>query len=273
MKKNLLLGVSFAALAAVTPAIAADMPVKAPIAPVVAPYNWTGFYVGGNIGYSWGNADIDLNASGLALFGSTGFSESLKLDGLIGGGQIGYNWQRDNKWVFGLEADFQGSAEKDSANRDPLRFFIPAGEGSVAASLNQSLEAKIQWFGTVRGRLGLLVTPTVLLYGTGGLAYGRIEANSSATLTVTLTNANNQVTTTSLLSSIDDSKTKFGWTVGGGIEGAIPNTRDWTWKVEYLYIDFGTISGAGTDPVLGNFSWSTKVTDNIIRGGINYRFH
>ena len=270
MKKTLLFGIWTAALVG-SPAFAADMPVKAPPAPALAPYNWGGFYIGGNVGYSWGRIDTDVNAANLAQFGFTTFSQSLNSNGVIGGGQIGYNWQFD-KWVFGLETDFQGSAEKNSVTRNPFNVSAPI-PGIVPpiiglATFNQTLEAKIEWFGTVRGRLGLLLTPAVLLYGTGGLAYGRIEADSFATLTTSF----GGIPLLTSASSISDSKTKFGWTLGGGIEGTIPSTRDWTWKVEYLYIDLGSINTAGRDPALGAFGVRTNVTDNIVRAGLNYRF-
>ena len=267
MKKQLLLlGVAFGALAVATSAMAADLPVKAPVykAPVVAPYNWTGWYAGANIGYSWGRARGDFDEPTLAVFGFTSFSDSLRPDGLIGGVQLGYNWQNDNKWVFGLEADFQGSAEKDSKDRDPLSFTIDFNEVPVTTTVNQSLEAKIKWFGTLRARAGVLLTPTVLLYGTGGLAYGKIEGSSRVTVSSPLLGTAS--------SSFGESKTKFGWTLGAGVEGAIPNTRDWTWKLEYLYVDLGSLSGAGTDPIIGPYSWSAKFTDNIVRVGVNYRF-
>jgi outer membrane immunogenic protein len=267
MKTNLFSGVALCALLVAAPAMAADMPVKAPIAPPVIPYSWTGFYVGANVGYSWGRAETDFSATSLAAFGVSSFSRSQHLNGVIGGGQLGYNWQANNQWVFGLEADFQGSAEKDSDPRAPLSFSVPVGEDTLTAIANQTLETKIKWFGTVRGRLGYLVTPTVLLYGTGGLAYGRIEATSTQSLTVTLGGAS--AATSSL---VEATKTKFGWTAGAGVEGAIPNTRDWTWKVEYLYIDFGHIGVSGTDTVLGTYSWNTHVTDHIARVGVNYRF-
>ena len=268
MKKKLLAGVALGALLIGAPAMAADMPVKAPKAPVVIPYSWTGFYVGANVGYSWGRANTDFAATNLAPFGLSGFSQKLNLDGIIGGGQLGYNWQANNQWVFGLEADFQGSGEKDSDPRAPLIFSIDVNENTLTATANQTLEAKIKWFGTVRGRVGYLVTPTVLLYGTGGLAYGRIETSSTQSLTVAL----GGVSATNA-SSVDATKNRFGWTAGAGVEGAIPNTRDWTWKAEYLYIDFGHIGASGTDMVLGTYSWNTHVTDHIARVGVNYRFH
>ena len=270
MKKKLLVGVALGALLVGAPAMAADMPVKAPKAPPVIPYSWTGFYVGGNVGYSWGRATTDFAAENLAIFGLSGFSQTQHLNGVIGGGQLGYNWQVNNQWVFGLEADFQGSGEKDSDPRDPLNFSFenPQTETILSLTLNQTLESKIKWFGTVRGRVGYLVTPTVLLYGTGGLAYGRIETSSTQSLTLAGGGAS-----TTVASTVEATKTKFGWTAGAGVEGAIPNTRDWTWKVEYLYIDFGHIGASGTDTVLGTYNWNTHVTDHIARVGVNYRFH
>jgi outer membrane immunogenic protein len=193
----------------------------------------------------------------------TSFSQSQNIDGLIGGVQIGYNWQANNTWVFGLKADFQGSAEKGSSSlSDP--YIATPGDPFI----NQTVDAKILWFGTVRGRVGVLVTPTLLVYGTGGLAYGRISVSGTETDTFPLCPPSICVWT------YGNSATKFGWTAGAGIEGAIPNTRDWTWKLEYLYIDFGSVSGTGSDVDFSStYSWSTKVTDNILRVGLNYRFH
>jgi outer membrane immunogenic protein len=273
MKKQLLASVALCALGAVTPAMAADLPIKAPIykAPVAAVYNWTGCYAGGNIGYSWGRARGDFNAPELGVLGlPTSNSISHNLDGLIGGAQIGCNRQVDNKWVLGLEADFQGSAEKhSSSNSDPFDFegFFGGAEfpTTVTGTVNQNIESKILWFGTLRGRAGVLVTPTILLYGTGGLAYGKASVFDTITVTTSLPS--------SATTSIGDSKTKFGWTLGAGVEGAFPNSSDWTWKVEYLYVDLGSLSGSGTDPVVGLYNWSAKVTDNILRVGFNYRFH
>lgn len=253
MKKQLLCGVAVCALAAINPAMGADMPVKAPrvAAPVAPVYNWTGCYVGGNAGYSWGHARGDFNSATLG----TSYSASLNPNGFIGGGQIGCNWQGGPNWVWGLETDFQGSAQKASRSRsDPFN----GGEGTVS----QTLEARLRWFGTVRARAGVLVTPAVLLYATGGFAYGNVKVTDTITATGT--------TATALLST---SKTRGGWTVGAGVEGAMGTWTNWTWKVEYLYIDLGTLSGSGLDPVGGVVSWNTRLTDNIVRVGVNYRFH
>src|SRR3974377_1532709 len=240
-------------------ASAADLPMSAP---VVTAYNWNGFYVGGNIGYSWGSSDSWDNAPGFLGFVPTPIFGSQNMNGVIGGGQIGYNWQYQDNWVFGVEADFQGSGQKGSSSvSTPFSVFLD--DLPTVFSINQTLEAKIFWFGTVRARAGLLINPTLLAYLTGGLAYGRIDVAGTITDT--------SVPTTW---SFGSTPTNFGWTLGGGIEGAIPSTVDWTWKVEYLYIDLGSVSGTGFGPdFLSTFNWNTKVTDNIVRVGVNYRFH
>jgi outer membrane immunogenic protein len=236
-------------------ASAADLPVKAPMytkAPVVAPlYNWTGFYIGLNAGYSWGRQDNDLVN---VVTGVTEFSNSDHLNGFIGGGQIGYNWQV-NQWVFGLEADFQGSGQKGDGT-----FFIAAVPGILAAGTPASTfnyTDKLDWFGTVRGRIGYAMgaTGNWLPYVTGGWAYGHGEISG---------------TTTSLgvATSFSGSQDYSGWTVGGGVEWAFLN--NWSAKVEYLYIDFGdgpTVPVSATRDIV-----SGKMTDNILRAGLNYKF-
>lgn len=257
MKKQLLLGTAIGALMVIDPALAADLPVKAPVkAPVVAAYNWTGCYFGGNVGYSWGRTQGDVNVPNLdTIFSLTDlFPFSLHPKGVIGGGQIGCNWQ-NNVWVLGLETDFQGSAEKDTTNFSSFAF----GEG-----FNQSIEAKIEWFGTARGRVGYLITPTLMLYGTGGLAYGKTTFTDNVVQNLFgggITSA----------TSLSGSKTRVGWTLGGGAEGALFNWNDWTWKVEYLYVNLGSQGGSGIDPIIGPYTWNAKFTDNVLRVGLNYR--
>jgi outer membrane immunogenic protein len=255
-------------------ASAADLPVKAP-PPIVAPaYNWTGFYVGGNIGYSWGKADSTFDIPSLAALGlPVVFSDSLKPNGIIGGGQIGYNWQASPNWVLGIEADFQGSGQKDSNSfSDPFSFFTiqfcDCQNGFILISnpgtAGFSHEEKLTWFGTLRGRIGYVFPNNAMLYGTGGLAYGHVESSLTANVSTALGGV------TSILSGSD---TKVGWTLGVGIESPLGNSRNWTWKVEYLYVDLGTVNYAFTNPNLGAVTFSTDVTDNIVRVGLNYRFY
>jgi outer membrane immunogenic protein len=237
-----------ASIAFVGTAAAADLPVKAMTAPIVAPaYSWTGFYLGLNAGYSWGHQDNDLV---VAATGVTVLSNGDHIDGFIGGGQIGYNWQF-NQWVLGLEADFQGSGQDADGS-----FFLPAIVGAAAIPATTiSYTDKLKWFGTVRGRVGW-ASDRWLAYLTGGWAYGRGEISGTSTAAATTT-----------FSATQDYS---GWTVGGGIEWAFQDR--WSVKAEYLYIDFGDgptvpVNAAGTLNIV-----SGRLTDNIARLGVNYKF-
>jgi outer membrane immunogenic protein len=123
-----------------------------------------------------------------------------------------------------------------------------------------SLNQKLEWFGTVRGRAGVLVSPTVLLYATGGLAYGEVKTSEII----------------GGLAGFSNSDTRVGYTVGAGIEGVIGG--NWTAKLEYLYVDLGRTSGSflTTIPALGGgfltSTYRSRITDNVLRVGLNYKF-
>jgi outer membrane immunogenic protein len=243
-----LLAVAFA-LGFAQVASAADMPTKmytkAPFAD--PPYSWMGFYAGLNIGGSWGSQTNSLvNTAGVV-----GFQNSDHINGIIGGGQIGYNLQVD-QWVLGLEADFQGSGQKGDGN-----FFIPAGggfNGFVPGAHSIAYTDKLAWFGTVRGRVGWAMDRW-LPYLTGGWAYG--HGSLSGTTTIGGVGA-----------AFSGSQSYSGWTIGGGLEWAFANR--WTAKIEYLYVDFG--NGPTVAATIGSHIVSGKMTDNIFRAGLNYRF-
>ena len=153
MRSFTALGAAVAVLGLATAASAADLPArtytKAP--PMVATYNWTGFYLGVNAGGAWSSAGSN--------FGDA--------SGFVGGGQIGYNWQAlGSPLVLGLEADFQGTSLKNSA--------------TVTTILGPTTgEAKVPAFGTVRGRIGY-AWDRFMVYGTGGWAYTKTEASVTA---------------------------------------------------------------------------------------------
>jgi outer membrane immunogenic protein len=272
MKKLFIAGAI--SLAAGANAYAADLyappPASAPMytkAPPPVAYSWTGFYIGGDVGYSWGRGSSDYYNPSFALMAPplpVPITEKQNLDGVIGGPEIGYNWQASPNWLLGVEADFQWSGEKGSSSvSDPYVYYydFPA---FASGTLSPSFTSDIRWFGTVRGRIGVLATPTTLLYGTGGFAYGRVSVSGSVY---------DSYVPSPFTWTFGDSTIRTGWTAGGGIEGVIPSTTNWTWKIEYLFIDFGTLSGSGTDLDWGPYSWTTKVTDNVLRVGVNYNFH
>jgi outer membrane immunogenic protein len=230
-----------------------------------------------NAGYSWGKSDTDVAFAtfpgGVPIVPPAGSitSGSFDLDGWIAGLQAGYNWQHD-KWVFGIEGDFQWSGQKGSGDFLchstliggpclPGLTFLPPGVGGTTLSVDQ----KLQWFGTLRGRVGLLADPKMLIYITGGLAVGKIKTDA------TLSGFTPAAVPVSATAS--DSSTKTGWTVGGGIEGVISSDGKWTGKIEYLYIDFGDVSGNVVLVAPGiQASYNSSITDNILRVGVNYHF-
>jgi outer membrane immunogenic protein len=269
LKKRLLLGVAFGALIAANPSAAA------PPAPVVPTFNWTGFYVGVNAGYSWGNGAFVYNEPAFACCGfgiPTTFTGTQNLNGAVGGFQTGYNVQ-SGLWVVGVETDFDWTGEKGTSGfTAPYSFPFQTGfEGpttTVHANIIGAVTAKIDWVGTLRGRAGWLVTPTTLFYGTAGLAYGGINVSGSVTDT-----ACGGVPSTTCTWSFGSGRTQAGYVVGAGVEGLIPGLRSVIWRLEYLYIDLGTVRGSGVDALdfVGPFFWSQRVTDNILRAGISVK--
>jgi outer membrane immunogenic protein len=181
MKKQFLqsaAAVSFAAVCSLT-AVCSPAMAAPPLPPPVPYYNWTGFYVGGNAGYSWGQGAVQYNEPAFGFFGlPTSLSGSNQLNGGIGGFQAGYNWQINTLWIVGLETDFQFSSERASKTSN-LPYTFNDGESLASATLSGTLSSKIDWFGTVRGRVGYLINPTTFVYGTGGLAYGQVSASGS----------------------------------------------------------------------------------------------
>ena len=176
--KRKLLGIAAIAALIGTPALAADMPVKAPPAPASS---WTGFYVGGEAGYGWEDQAVNQvpndPAAAMLFSGAIGFAAeqpipgSYKVDrtGAVGGFEAGYNWQSGSNWVWGLETDFNFSGINGQASGTSVIQGPPAATFLQTTTSQQNTD----WYGTVRGRFGYIATPTLLLFGTGGLAYGR----------------------------------------------------------------------------------------------------
>jgi outer membrane immunogenic protein len=232
---------------------AADLPARAPFykAPVTAQvYDWTGFYFGVNAGVGLGRNLSQLTFPDDPI--SFGERSHFGAAGAIGGGQVGYNWQLSNV-VLGIEADLQGSSIED--NRTCGLYCQPTDPGVFAR-----YDQKLDWFGTVRGRIGLASGP-VMSYVTGGLAYGGVKTS----ITESLPGRGGAVS----LSSATISETRTGWTVGSGVETALGG--NWTGKLEYLYLDLGTQSGALPFTAMPGQSISSDIREHIFRAGVNYR--
>jgi outer membrane immunogenic protein len=262
MKKLLLAGAMLTTCAAVQSAGAADLALKAPPpAPVVD--QWTGWYVGLNLGGSWGRSRTSYSDPDPAF---VPFSTSQNMDGVLGGAQIGYNWQVNRNWLLGVEADFQGTGQRGSATFPPITEIF-AGAAVTTVTTTGTLTQKMPWFGTVRGRIGVLPSDTWLLYVTGGLAYAEIRSTAAISA---IAMSPGGTATAALSSSVNNDRA--GWTGGFGAEWMF--AHQWSAKVEYLYMDYGHINdgfaGVGTLAVLGI---SSHVTDNVLRAGVNLHFN
>lgn len=196
-------------------------------------FTWTGLYAGLNAGYGFGDADTTLVVGGA----SNPFSS--KYDGFIGGAQLGYDWQAGSV-VFGVEADVNYADVSGSK-------LIP----STTVTATNTLE----WFGTVRGRIGYAFD-RVMPYVTGGFAFGKnkLEVRDVATNVL-----------------VTDFATHRGWAFGGGVEVAAG--ANWSAKVEYLHVDLGSKNSYLADTIGGAGSFmSADLKFGLVRGGINYRF-
>ena len=206
MRKNMIAMAGLALLATTTASVAADLgPISRPYAapaPAYAAYSWMGPYIGANVGYQ---------------FGSVTHSPADPSGGAVGG-QVGYNWQ-NGQFVFGVETDLQWANADDVVSPDKFTN---------------------TWFGTARGRIGYAMN-NILVYGTGGLAYGGLKLEHKA---------------------LTQSESALGWALGVGMEvGLTPN---WTARVEYLYLDLNDKTFfTGT---------SHGLESNVLRAGANYRF-
>lgn len=258
-------------------------------APAVMAPSWTGWYAGGNIGYGFGNASSKVHAPDFAIDSGApagvvtvpGFNtkDSNDLNGILGGLQLGYNWQVAPTWLLGVETDFQGARQKATAsnghNSASVVALPDAGVGDCPCDVNGNTsgryETELRAFGTLRARTGY-VWDRMLFYGTGGLAYGKFQINGHNSASVAVTNDLGASTFADTESgSYMRTKWKAGWTAGAGVEGIAWDPR-WTWKAEYLYLDLGEVNVKSGAPGGGNNTISTKFSDHLGRLGLNYHF-
>lgn len=259
---------------------------------------WTGFYIGANAGYTWSDSNwirteaatvsclsfggacnpgtLGLTLATASALGATGVWPVTN-DGFIGGGQAGYNWQFAPSFVAGVELDFQGIAGASGAASASSAIPIPpfGAPSSLVTVLNAS--RSIDYLGTVRGRLGFLFTPTLLLYGTAGFAYGGARSSTNILQFISPPIFNSPP----IGASGAFSETKLGWAAGGGGEWRFaPN---WSVKIEYLHYDLGSASyGVGPlafliDPdgvvsFVNPVRATTRFNGNLVRAGVNYHF-
>jgi outer membrane immunogenic protein len=263
-----------------------------------------------NAGASFGNVKTDFNGApiffdqpGLGhpqITPGFGFSDTNYPSGFIGGGQIGYNWQYSPLIVAGFEADFQGALERDTTNNLSSQFNfltattacgVPTGFSTSPCTNSTSYTTQIDWFGTVRARIGYVWgNGEVMSYLTGGLAYGDVKINGTNTVSGHFAVAPFSVHHSDffLTQTFGQSQVNTGWVVGYGTEGHLPlMPGNWTWKIEGLWMDLGHLDSTGvtTGAVVfantalnndlhgGQVTTHSHFTDGILRAGLNYQFH
>jgi outer membrane immunogenic protein len=261
MKQALIAAVALATFVG-TPALAADMALKAP--PPSAPVaTWTGWYIGADVGGTWFNQSATWNplpsAVGFNAFPITGTERG---SGLIGGVYAGYNYQISPKGLVGIEADISGTR----ANGNVTQVITAFATGIPVPGSFTSMSSRLDWLSSVRGRIGVLATPSVLAYVTGGAAWGGFNYSAS--------NSNGGVGAAFYNAPVSFNKTQSGFVVGGGLEWMA--TRNWLLRAEYLYYDFnsgpnviGTSVNFPTFP--SNYVWG-KANVNVARVGAAYKF-
>ena len=254
------------------------------------PTGWTGFYIGANAGYLWSANNVIRNfgipayvnpdfypfsrsmSESMAYLGSHEIDNSL--DSFIGGGQIGYNAQILDKLVIGIDADLDAVAPTSSTTNFISTASTPLLAG-VTHIANISLTKKLDYLGLVKGRLGYLIKPNVLVYGAGAFAYG------GATLNTTYTVTNTQANFTPMFGYASVHDVLGGWAGGGGAEWLV--TPSWSVKAEYIYYSLGpmhsyltlTQSIALNPPVAfaaASVKSKAEFTGNVMSVGVNYHF-
>jgi outer membrane immunogenic protein len=262
MKKVVLLAATIAGLIA-TPALAADMALKAPPRAVPETWSWTGWYVGGNVGGKWADTSGSAFMGASALGAATSPAATVPFASdtattVIGGGQLGYNWQT-GPTVLGLEGDFDAQhwREMRTLTGTVPGFFIPGDNFTTQSN----------WQASIRGRLGYALDRN-LLYVTGGAAFTNIKVGTNFIVSGIFP-----------ASSASDSKTLVGATFGGGLEHAF--TRNWSVGIEGRYTWYGsqTYNGGavatifnGTTFAMAPATQTIKLDTAEVMGKINYHF-
>ena len=231
-------------------------------APAVAgPSDWTGPYVGANVGGAFGSAEVATVTGAGGYFASTSKTSiaangasSLSPTGFTGGLEAGFN-QQNGDWVVGVEADIDALTLNKSTS---VTVTYPC---CAPSSYTLTQGVKTTWLFTARPRVGW-VTGGALIYATGGVAITDFHSQATFTDTFQPVTENGSKTTT-----------RTGWTLGGGVEAAID--PKWSLKAEYLYADFGKVNATGalSPAVFGQvMNHTAKLNTSIVRFGLNMRF-
>lgn len=269
MNKMFAVPVLVLAGAVVMSAVASAAPANSTAPEVAAPINWTGFYVGGDIGglarHGHGTSDFFQESE----TAHTIQGQSLNSSSGVAGVHVGFNWQFAPSWVAGIEGDWQWTRSRFSACREIGFESLPCVVGGFIGV--GTIGDDVQSFGTVRGRLGMTFD-RILVYGTGGAAFTDVRTSLGVNCSVIGCSSANPITTTAEFLTH-----KTGWVAGGGIERIFG--QNWIIRAEYLHADFGNLSQTLFLPSLNCFnfgtcglSWSRNLHFDIVRAGVSYKF-
>ena len=271
--KKFVVAAAVAALGFVGVASAADIPAKAPVVAPTPVFSWTGFYLGVQGGAARSNSAID----GQASFSTTIRNANYSIKDTSGDVGIygGYNYQFSQVFLLGGEADFNWTRLSGIAPPFELTSSAPCGSAGASTQICVGpVTSNVRWYGTVRGTVGLIADRRLLLYATGGLAYGEVEHSVAGTLRVTTVNLPPF--------SVDESAVRYGWTVGLGTAAKV--TDRISLRVQWNYVDLGkhtvfatsgsVVPGGPPNPAVP-FSVSVKedrIAFNTIRAGLAFHF-
>ena len=251
--KTLRIAVSLLLITSVS-AIAADLPSRKATIALPPSFAWSGLYAGINVGYGFGNNALERGS--MSEFPDGDFlgqwSQNQNPTGVIGGGQIGYNYQVNPWLVMGGEADIQAS------DMNSTRSYFTTGIAFPTDRIFINSANLIDWFGTARGRIGLTMPSysNILVYGTGGFAYGYVNN------TVGVGNIWGNQPGSGYSGSGTYGDTKLGWAAGGGIEWSPQTFPSWSAKVEYLYTNLGSVNqSVWSNYAVGNAAGYSFVAD------------
>jgi len=291
-----------------SPAFADNSSSNGPAPAATAPYDWSGWYGGVNVGYGWGRPSADFTGDGLSDYWTTGtgpgagtefienlmayaynldpefdpfsqplvYSQSSTASGVTGGVQLGHNWQVGSNWLIGLETDLQLSDIGGGTE------YVEPDKGPEGVRLGASSSQRLDWFGTARARVGYLPDERLLVFGTGGLAYG--QTRSAASVSVigdTGWSFDGPTWATKMVCpghttcfAGESSRVTAGWSAGGGLEYALSPRI--TIKAEYLHVDLGRqkVHLTAQSPAVGDafINVGFKSAYDVVRLGMNYRF-
>lgn len=262
--------------------ILADMPVKA--SPAIAPRlpDWSGIYVGFEGGYGWGKQDTNTVFPGAPFLGGSGFPDIAFRFGSLNGWLLGGFAGAQRQWgsfIFGVETDFDAAALKNSMQASATNMVFIGGVGGLAcgggntACLTQTVSGttNIDALGSLRGKVGFVPTPNLLIYGTGGLGFAHVKNDFTVTNSILL----GPVQQPPLVSVSTGGMSMLGWAAGGGVE--------WKWPVdagsavvfgvEYLHYDFGTQTITISNNAGASSAFHSSVSADTVKGRISYLFN